>query len=203
MTDSDSLLLHSTVGGAIPKISQAVDLALPSGTLWAPWNVGASAPDQAGAYFAWGETTPAKERYEWRNYKFHARSNKYNLSDGKRLLDPEDDAASANWGTIWMMPTAAQFEELRNECEWTWISSPVPGFVVASVVNGLSIFLPAAGNVWKDETRFVGQDGNYWSANIRADEPQDATLLFFFHDGCYLSTLNRCFGRPVRPVLAI
>lgn len=203
MSDSDSLLPPFAPGGAIPKISQAVDLALPSGTLWAPWNVGATAPDEAGAYFAWAETEARKLCYDWKNYKYGPRPTKYSAEDHKHILEPTDDPATANWGTQWMTPSAAQLEELRNECEWTWQTGQTPGFVVTSIANGLSIFLPAAGNRWKTEARFLGLDGNYWSANVRPDATEDSHFLFFFRDGCYLSSLNRCGGRSVRPVLAL
>lgn len=91
---------HNSVGGVIPDPSQAVDLGLPSGAKWAPWNVGASRPSEPGGYFAWGETTADKRNangepwYYWDNYKFISdrsgdpddmwmRINKYQIDDGQ------------------------------------------------------------------------------------------------------------------------
>ena len=51
-----------------PDTHEWVDLGLPSGTLWATCNVGASAPEEYGDYFAWGETKP-KEVYSWDTYQ--------------------------------------------------------------------------------------------------------------------------------------
>lgn len=46
-----------------------VDLGLPSGTLWATCNVGATSPEDYGDYYAWGETS-TKDTYYWTNYKY-------------------------------------------------------------------------------------------------------------------------------------
>ncbi len=103
-----------------------VDLGLPSGTLWATCNVGASKPEEYGDYFAWGETTP-KSTYYWSTYKWCKGSETtmtkyctrsdygYNgFTDNLTELQPEDDAATANWGSVWKMPSYAQFSELFN-----------------------------------------------------------------------------------------
>lgn len=67
-----------------------VDLDLPSGTLWATCNVGASTPEEYGDYFAWGETEPKRE-YNWSNYKWMntgqwplnwSQINRYTFADG-------------------------------------------------------------------------------------------------------------------------
>ena len=46
-----------------------VDLGLPSKTLWATTNIGASSPEGFGYYVAWGETT-TKSTYSWSNYQY-------------------------------------------------------------------------------------------------------------------------------------
>ena len=107
-----------------------VDLGLPSGTLWATCNVGASVPEQYGDYFAWGETTP-KEYYDFSTYKWcngtwnsltkYCSDSFWGTVDNKRELDSEDDAASANWGSSWRMPSADQMKELCRSCTWQWI----------------------------------------------------------------------------------
>ena len=44
-----------------------IDLGLPSGTKWACCNVGATAPQGDGGYYAWGETDE-KDVYDWTAY---------------------------------------------------------------------------------------------------------------------------------------
>lgn len=193
---------HGAIGGKIPQVSEAVDLGLPSGTLWAPWNVGAAAADEAGGHFAWGETATGKACYDWKTYKFGMKLSRYDGIDRRQTLEPEDDAATANWGPQWKTPTAVQLEELRNECDWEWTSAPVPGYWVTSSSNGARIFLPAAGNRWKGELRFAGLDGYYWSADLRMDAVADGRYLYFCDGARHLDSLNRCFGRSVRAVLA-
>ena len=109
-----------------------VDLGLTSGTKWAKMNVGASSEKDAGLYFAWGETQgyaasqvgtgEGQKAFSWSDYKFNPSGNgdeptmsKYNVTDGKTILDPEDDAASVNMGGDWHMPTKEQIIELFKE----------------------------------------------------------------------------------------
>ena len=107
-----------------------VNLGLPSGTLWATMNVGANSPTDSGLYFAWGETTgytasqvgngEGKKAFSWSNYKFNPSGDgstftKYNETDGKTVLDLDDDAAHVNWGGDWHMPTEEQCKELLKE----------------------------------------------------------------------------------------
>ena len=87
-----------------PEGHEWVDLGLPSGTKWATCNVGASKPEEYGDYFAWGETKP-KSTYDWRTYfdtdDVGKTFKKYNINGGLTELQPEDDAATANWGSGW------------------------------------------------------------------------------------------------------
>ena len=140
-----------------------VDLGLPSGTLWATCNVGASKPEEYGNHFAWGETSP-KEDYTWDTYQWYDNGyTKYNGSDGKTELDLEDDAANANWGGDWQMPSLDQMKELVNQCTWEW--ETLNGAYGRRITgpNGNSIFLPAAG--WRSGTSLndAGTGGGYWS----------------------------------------
>lgn len=144
-----------------PEDVQAVDLGLPSGIRWASCNIGATTPEGYGYYFAWGETDSKKD-YSWATYKYanvgefyHYKFTKYctdassgdnGFIDNKTVLEPEDDAATANWGDVWRMPTDAEWTELREQCTWTWTAqNGMNGYQVASKTNGNSIFLPAAG----------------------------------------------------------
>lgn len=144
-----------------------VDLELPSGTLWATCNLGAVMPEEFGDYFAWGETEPKyiydKSTYKWWEYFQGSNENgdyyKYTYDvkatrtagdfvggDGLRELEPADDAATANWGSSWQMPSRDQCRELKNNCacQYNTIRNGVHGTLVTGP-NGNSIFLPAAG----------------------------------------------------------
>jgi len=136
----------------------AVDLGLPSGTLWATCNVGASSPEESGDAFAWGETDPVGE-YDWdnpwSNYKWcngssntltkYCTNSQYGTVDNLTELEPEDDAAWVNWGPRWRMPSNKQLTELEEYCTWKRVTkNGVEGRLVTGL-NGNSIFLPASG----------------------------------------------------------
>ena len=170
-----------------------VDLGLPSGLKWATCNVGATTPEEYGDYFAWGEVE-SKARYNWDTYKYYGGSNvtKYTGND-KTVLDPEDDAATANWGGAWRMPTKEEQDELINNCAWTWTSRyGVNGYEVRGP-NYNSIFLPAAG--FND-----GWDGLYWSSSLGTDDPCLAYGVYFHNLSVEGGDSSRFGGRSVRPV---
>ena len=106
-----------------------VDLGLASGLLWACTNVSAASFSDDGDYFAWGETK-SKSRYSLGTYKWNNKPDdnvlwitKYNAADGKTTLDANDDAATVNWGSPCRMPDISEFEELYNQCVWSWMSN--------------------------------------------------------------------------------
>ena len=173
-----------------------VDLGLPSGTKWATCNVGANKPEQYGNYYAWGETT-TKSSYTNENSKTYGKS----MSDisGNKAYD----AANANWGEGWRMPTKEEFDELRNNCTWTWTNrNGVNGYEVKSKKNGNSnsIFLPAAGHRPGGDTRYAGLYGCYWSST-----PLNTSIAYYlyFGDGDRdTNVLGLVVGLSVRPVFA-
>ena len=203
-----------TVGNT-PDEHEYVDLGLPSGTLWATCNVGASKPEEYGDYFAWGETTP-KSTYDWSTYKWcngsETTMTKYctrseygynGFTDNLTELQPEDDAATANWGSGWKMPSLDQIEELINGSytTWKWTQlNGVYGRMVTSDSNGNSIFLPAAGYRLDDELDSAGSYGNYWSSSLRPDYDYGAYYLYFSSDYWDLSVDYRGSGLSVRAV---
>ena len=190
-----------------------VDLGLPSGTKWATCNVGATKPEEYGNYYAWGETT-TKSTYNWSTYKYGSDNDeltkyctdsdygKDGFADYKTVLDPEDDAARANWGGSWRMPTDAEWTELRENCTWTWTTrNGINGCEVKSNINGNAIFLPAAGCRRSDDLYDAGYYGYYWSGSLGTGNPGSAWYVYFYSD--YVSRLYyyRFYGRSVRPVL--
>ena len=178
-----------------------VDLGLPSGTLWATCNVGACSPEEYGDYFAWGETTP-KNTYNWSTY-FDSDLSKYNINDGLTELQSTDDAATANWGSGWQMPSLAQIKELCNSSntttEWTQVNG-VNGRKITSKSNGNSIFLPAAGYRYDTSLYDAGSYGYYWSRLLYTSYPSGAYYLCFYSGGIDRSNNYRCYGQSVRPV---
>ena len=147
-------LLKAAVGiGSSTDNVEYVDLGLPSGNLWAKCNLGASAPEAYGDYYAWGETKP-KQMYTYPNHKWYKEGapslgfTKYNNEDGKLTLEDEDDAVIQKLGNGWRTPTLADFRELTNQ-KYTKIEKTtlngVAGYQITSKKNKKSIFIPFAG----------------------------------------------------------
>ena len=202
-TEVDSIVTYSE--------GIAIDLGLPSGTLWADRNIGADTQEGYGDYFAWGETTP-KSVYNWSTYKYCKGSydtlTKYNNDsrdgtvDNKTVLEASDDAATANWGAAWRMPTHAEQVELNEKCTWTWTTrNGVNGYKVVGP-NGNSIFLPAAGKASSSRVDFAGSEGYFWSASLDGSDPCRAWRVYFNYSGYFNSSVSnyRCDGRSVRAV---
>lgn len=192
-----------------------VDLGLPSGTLWATCNVGASKPEDYGDYFAWGETMP-KEAYDWSTYKWfnssgntlikYCTDSHYGTVDNKTELDSKDDAAIANWGSDWRMPDVEQLSELYDDknttAVWT-IQNGVRGLLITSKKNGMSLFLPAAGyRTTSGSLNNAGSFGYYWSCSFSTDYQSNATATYmgFVSDGISFDYGHRSVGGSVRPV---
>jgi len=161
----------------------AIDLGL--SILWADRNIGASSPENAGDYFAWGEIKPKNGKYDWDSYRYR---------DNPETLPSLHDAATQNWDSDWCIPTKEQFEELIEKCEWTWKGK---GYEVKGK-NGNSIYLPAAG--WRYKAlELVGQSGFYWSSSLY--DSNRAWSLYFELDGHYTYYGGyRSSGFPVRAV---
>jgi hypothetical protein len=191
---------------ALPTTAQAqdyVDLGLPSGTKWATKNLGASKPSDYGDYYAWGETE-LKTEYTWATYKWGTEDNqtKYNATDGKTTLDPEDDAATVKLGSSWRMPTDDEAKELQDNCTWTWTTlDGINGYEVKGP-NGNSIFLPAAGYRIGSKLYAAGIWGDYWSSSLCAADSNYARDLRFYSGVLGRSTPHRYYGNTVRPVYA-
>ena len=204
-----------------PNVSEAngthngheyVDLGL--SVMWATCNVGASKPEEFGNYYAWGEVAP-KKYYGWNTYKYcngsYKTLTKYNtvsdfgLVDNKTTLEPNDDAATANWGRGWRTPTKAELEELRNYCTWEWTSlNGVIGCLITSERNGRSIFWPAAGSKYKNSLDTSPHKNAWsWSSTISNSKPYTAysrnadNMTADYYYG------SRVYGYSVRPVLSL
>ena len=186
-----------------------VDLGL--SVKWATCNVGATKPEEYGDYFAWGETQPT-DYYDWSTYKWCNGSYKthtkyctdsyFGTVDNKTTLEMSDDAAHANWGGSWRMPTEAERDELLEQCTWTWTTqNGVNGYKVTSKKNGNSIFLPAAGYRYYSSLDSAGSKGYYWSSSLGSLFPSLAYVLNFNSDSVSSGgESGRWYGHSVRPV---
>jgi len=191
-----------------------VDLGLPSGTLWATCNVGATHPEDFGDYFAWGETT-TKEVYDWKSYKYgnctfeRFEMTKYctdscwgfnGFVDNLTILEPVDDAATANWGADWRMATKEEWEELYRKTTCTWTTQNGVNGRLLTGCNGNSIFLPAAG--FRLDGELIGSTlGIYWSSSLHTGFPERGWSFHYDLDECHVcGTYERCRGQVVRAV---
>lgn len=168
-----------------------VDLGLPSGKKWATCNVGADTPEDYGDYFAWGETSPKAEY-----------TNENSITYGQQMSDfsgnSQYDAATANWGGSWRMPTKGEMQELVDHCEWE--RTEVNGVNGSRVIgpNGSCIFLPAAG------FRYVSAEGHgffcvYWSSTPGYSDSYHAYALGYIENNVD-DNFYRDFGLTVRPI---
>lgn len=176
-----------------------VDLGLPSGTMWAAYNIGASSPEEYGDYFSWGETQ-AKDEYP---YVSASSYDKYNDVDSITSLLPEDDAATVNFKADWKMPTIDDWTELLEgtKCEWTSING-VKGMKAISKHNKNWIFFPFAGYRYKKSLNDTVEYGNYWSADLSLKKNMAYYLKIDNHWGHerYVAEGYRYYGYTIRPV---
>ena len=212
------LLCGIAVSAAAAKNSrdkhESVDLGL--SVRWATTNMGARKPSDYGTYYAWAEVE-SKEFFSSDNYKYgngnpytkYEPREWYPTKDGRKVLEPGDDAASANWGNGWRMPTKKEMEELIWCCTWEWTTvNGVYGAKVYSKAEGLEdqyIFLPASGCIDGNEPLDRGDNVQFWTSNpngvsayhckmFKVDDPDDIPLNMFS---------NRCLGMTIRPVRSL
>ena len=168
-----------------------VDLGL--SVLWATCNVGASSPSDYGNYYAWGETK-TKSSYTEGNSKT------YNVVMPDISGEPKYDAATANWGEGWRMPTDEELEELIDKCDWQWTTQGGHNGYKVTGPNGNSIFLPAAGWRFGTSLYYAGDSGLYWSSTPYGSNTLIAYYLFFNSGNHSVDWSNRGYGLSVRPV---
>ena len=200
----------------------SVDLGLPSGTLWATYNIGAGSPEAYGNYYSWGETEP-KDNYSWSTYKYAAGTSstltKYcsdsnlgneGFTDGLTELLPEDDVATVKWGSNWQMPSKEQFEELINS-EYTTSEvvereDGIKGRKITSLINGQSIFFPFSGcRMSTYDPLTVNTYGYYWTRNVSTENKElndnrYGYCLWMTRNDIYMGVFERKDGATVRPV---
>ena len=203
-----------------------IDLGL--SVKWATCNVGAASPQDFGNYYAWGETNSpvdysmADYRFRisgdcWENFRFSKYTTPLALRlskllsvdnrgivDNKTVLELSDDAANANWGGSWRMPTVEEWQELELYCTWIWtVQGKTKGYKVVSEINGNSIFLPATGFPRHTDSRlrYLNVGGYYWSSSLYKIDSADAYSIIFTETGVNIHSCSRMNWRSIRPVL--
>ena len=230
----DGISIRPVKGPGVPVPNNCVDLGLASGLLWAKCNLGTTEPTELGNYYAWGETSTKKKydgetykHYKWGDYNLK-RIKKYNAEDGKTVLDLEDDAARANLGVGYRIPTQEDWKELLDECNWQAVTITLPEIMDPSQTktiarwkvtgpSGNSIILPMTGG-FEFAGGYSHNDKNntyYTTANLSPAEklPDDdkyreavaLTWSFFAEsDGSvkypWFASTRRVYGIVVRPV---
>lgn len=200
---------------------EVVDLGLPTGTLWAKCNMGATSPEQSGNFFAWGEVQP-KNDYDWSNYNWCKGDiftfTKYCISkergyqefvDNKTVLDDQDDVAKMIMGSNWRIPSQMDYAELIHYCDIRRCKlNNIWGFLFTSNVKGYennSIFLPLSGFMDTKEfgLRFKDEYGFYWSNAL--EKTETAFILWLEpnevkNNAVASKSRERYLGLPIRPV---
>lgn len=191
-----------------------VDLGL--SVKWATCNIGADKPEEYGNYYAWGETI-VKDKYEWTTYKYcdgtvrtmnkYCTNSNYGKVDSLMVLDLCDDVANLIWHGHWHMPTKAEYDELLNKCSWTWTPNyngkGIKGYVVTSNVDGFtdnSIFMPAAGCMYKENLVDAGSFGYYWSSTLYPNYSYGAYSIYYASISYGWDLDHRFHGLSVRAV---
>lgn len=202
----------------IYETSKEVNLGLPSGTIWAGWNIGAENPLEYGKYYAWGETRE-KAWYDWDTYTDTRSYSKqivgsstydevcftnYKVEGKTSIIGTQYDVASTTWGREWQMPTTKQLDELVHECKISMTTIDGKNYVIYTGPNGKSMIFPVTGERYKNDFR-----NNYselvWSGELYPYTEASSQNSYFAY---YLSSSNvgshgfRCHGMNVRAVKA-
>lgn len=200
-----------------------VDLGLPSGLKWAACNLGATSPEQPGDYYAWGETA-LKEDYSWATYKYAKGVSleggntvyymtKYSIdpnlgldgfTDGKKQLEPADDAATVKLGSPWRMPTEAEIMELLEGCTWTKETiNDIPCLRATSKANGKSIVICVSGLMSGTTNDARGTMTAFWASTLSSREGDRGVAFFELGKETFSPEVGyalRFLGLPIRPV---
>lgn len=192
------------------------------GVKWATMNIGASQPSDYGLYFTWGDTQgytaeqvgsgEGQKYFGWADYKYGngtsspyaSQMTKYNSTDGLTTLEAVDDAAVANWGGSWRMPTTAEFQALGAAVNTalTQVNNVYGILCTDKTDSSKTLFFPAAGYFYKGSVENVDSFGTYWSSSLYTSNVLSAYgLLFRSSSAGWDSDLNRYYGLVVRPVM--
>ena len=208
----------------VPPIIDGHEYVEIGGIKWATMNVGAESASDTGLYFQWGDTQgytaaqvgsgSGKKYFAWSDYKYatnpsqySADMTKYNNADGLTMLLPEDDAATAAWGSNWRMPTTEEYQALGTATTTAWTAdyqgSGVSGLVLTDKTDETKIlFFPACGYCEGGRvSSTVGRNGRYWSSSLYIGDAQYGQYFYFLNSTIrWKDGFNRYAGCNIRPV---
>lgn len=191
---------------------------------WGYCNVGAFLPEEFGEYFAWGETVGHKlnadktatadgHSFDWSTAPFNGGASDYDAAyftghisewlDGNDTdgytLKLDYDAANANWGDSWRMPTHAEFMALNAITYKEWDSAN-KGYTFGA--SPAQIFLPAANRCNGSSFSNSGKSGYYMSSLLYPGAPNHDTVLYLTNPGGITTgyDCSRSCGQSIRPV---
>lgn len=169
-------------------IPNAVDLGLPSGTIWCEHNIGAKNEYDAGDSYVWGGVTPVEKQPS------------LNIESTSNIIGTSYDAASLRLGEKWQLPSEQQMSELIANCKWEWeCINGTAGYRLVGP-NGNSIFLPAVGCVIGKELKYNGQFGYYWIGESNMNDASLAKELLFGVGQVNIESGRKNVGRSIRAV---
>lgn len=184
-----------------------VDLGLPSGNLWATTNIGASTPEESGYYFAWGNVTPYSSFgcYSCGNMWWGLSIDELmdrNVITKDTVLSPLYDAAKYNWGDEWSVPTKADFDELLENCEISYIRGEKRDYAKLIGPNGNVLIMPNTGHISEAN---VYLPGRYWSSSPCEDGNSFMLYVwnahFYGNETSEMQHIERGMPIGIRPVM--
>lgn len=192
--DLDSIVTYNygeDANNGVVQGHECVDLGL--SVNWATCNMGANSPEEHGDYYAWGETS-TKSEYNSSNSVTYNKENFSSISGNSQY-----DAARANWGGSWRIPTEEECQELIDKCKWIWtVQKGQNGYEIIGP-NGNSIFLPVTG-FRKDTESYDSGEGHYWSSTPARFSSIDSYYIEFDNSNYKVEFYGRDRGRSIRPV---
>ena len=189
MSDLEFTAIFDYAVSGVENNLEYVDLGL--SVKWATCNVGATKPEKYGNYYAWGETTT----------KIDYQESSYTYTGTPSVLPLDKDAAAVNMGGTWRMPTKDEWQELKDNCTWTWeMSNDKGGYRITSKTNGYSIYLPAAGGYFNTLLYGTGTYGAYCSSSLNTENPSTAYGIVFDSANINIMPGARNYGVAVRGV---
>lgn len=221
--------LASVLGATRESQELIVDLGLPSGRKWATHNIDVTMQNgftksiyqYECSFFSWGNTfgvnpiSSSAFSYNWGT----GNDGPYASTPGASLTGNADlgyDAAFANFGNSWRLPTTEDFAELFNSSNTKYVDASgteisgtnklttingITGICLMSKVNGKTIFFPCSGYGYGTSWDGRWSHGNYWSSSL-SSSTSGRSLNFNSGGVNPHGSYNRFNGVAVRPVSA-
>ena len=220
--------LASVLGATRESQELIVDLGLPSGRKWATHNIDVTMQNgftksiyqYECSFFSWGNTfgvnpiSTSAFSYNWGT----GNDGPYASTPGASLTGNAGlgyDAAFANFGNSWRLPTTEDFAELFNSSNTKYVDASgteiadatnklttingIRGICLMSKANGKTIFFPCSGMGNGTSWNNRGSGGYYWSSSLYS--PTYGRNLSLYSGGVNpQNNSNRFYGFAVRPV---